>query len=305
MLTVTAGAGGRYKTIAEALACAPPDSPLRIILSAGEYREKLFCCRRATFIEGEDSSRTHIIWQDGAFDINGDGRANGTFRSETAFFDGDFLRLQGLSIENRAGVDRGQAVAAAVYTKAAWISGVAFRSTQDTLFLGPLPERERLPDGFLGPRQFTKRINSKQLYENCRIEGDIDFIFGGADALFKSCELAVTGERRGFLTAPSSAGALGFVFEGCALINQSTEKPFLARPWRDNARAYFINCTGAEDFDERGFDKWYAESFCFGEYPAPKRQREFSVPIGKSEAQGLLLSASALEWEVKCLAGRL
>ena len=59
----------------------------------------------------------------------------------------------------------GQAVAAAVYTKYVYMKNVRLKSYQDTLFLGPLPEEERLVDGFLGPRQHEPRIQSNQLYE--------------------------------------------------------------------------------------------------------------------------------------------
>ena len=60
---------------------------------------------------------------------------------------------------------------------------------QDTLFTGPLPEKERQPGGFIGPKQFAPRINGRQYYKNCYICGDIDFIFGSATAYFEHCTL--------------------------------------------------------------------------------------------------------------------
>jgi pectinesterase len=66
---------------------------------------------------------------------------------------------------------------------------VHFKGHQDTLFLSPLPDQEREADGFKGPRQNTPRIMTTQYFENCIIEGDIDFIFGGADAVFKDCTI--------------------------------------------------------------------------------------------------------------------
>lgn len=47
---------------------------------------------------------------------------------------------------------------------------------QDTLFTGPLPNESVHNGGFTGPKEFSPRINGLQWYENCYIEGDVDFI---------------------------------------------------------------------------------------------------------------------------------
>ena len=35
---------------------------------------------------------------------------------------------------------------------------------QDTIFTGPLPPKELIPNGFIGPKQYAPRINSRQYY---------------------------------------------------------------------------------------------------------------------------------------------
>ena len=81
-----------------------------------------------------------------------DGRPYGTFRAYTLLVDGDGIRL----------------------------TDCVLRGHQDTLFLAPLPEKEIIPGGFLGPKQFAPRKNHTVYFKNCLIEGGIDFIFGGA-----------------------------------------------------------------------------------------------------------------------------
>ena len=62
---------------------------------------------------------------------------------------------------------------------------------QDTLFTGPLPMKEKQPGGFVGPTEFAPRIPGRQLYEDCFISGEVDFIFGSAICYFKNCQVTV------------------------------------------------------------------------------------------------------------------
>lgn len=78
---------------------------------------------------------------------------------------------------------------------------------QDTLFTGPLPFKEKQPGGFIGPTEFAPRIPTKQLYEDCYICGEIDFIFGSATAYFKNCTLYALNRNEtinSYYTAPST-----------------------------------------------------------------------------------------------------
>ena len=99
--------------------------------------------------------------------------------------------MEDLTIANDAGPGSavGQAIAAYVDAEKAVFRRVRLLGNQDTLFCAPLPEAEREKDGFLGPRKFAPRRPSAQYYQSCEIAGDIDFIFGGADALFEQCIL--------------------------------------------------------------------------------------------------------------------
>ena len=134
---------------------------------------------------------TRIVWGDGGRLPHPDGRPTHTFRSYTAFFRGIELRVRDLTIENDAGPGAkvGQAVAAYVDCSHTLFENVRLLGNQDTLFCAPLPEKEREKDGFLGPGRFAPRRPTAQYYRHCEIAGDIDFIFGGADALFEQCTI--------------------------------------------------------------------------------------------------------------------
>lgn len=95
-----------------------------------------------------------------------------------------------LTFENSAGPGTkvGQALALYVDGDRIAFHDCRFLGNQDTLFTAPLPPKEIEPNGFVGPKQFAPRINGRHFYQRCYIEGDIDFIFGGATAYFEDCE---------------------------------------------------------------------------------------------------------------------
>ncbi|MEG0752753.1 MAG: pectinesterase family protein, partial [Angelakisella sp.] len=158
------------------------------------------------------------------------------------------------------GYTAGQGIAAAVDAGEVFMQGVTLRGCQDTLYTGPLPPHERLPDGFLGPRQFGERLPSRQHYVDCKIEGTIDFIFGGADALFEDCRILCRDcgrEAVGYIAAPSTPkGGLGYLFLHCTVEGASTDSFYLARPWREYGRAIFAECRLDAVIKRAGWDNW-------------------------------------------------
>lgn len=278
MQTITVGLDGDYKSINDALLNTNPEKELTLILKAGVFEEKIFSKHKNLHIIGQGMDKTVITWHDGAMHRHSDGQNIGTFRSYTACFDGDILTVSNLTIQNTAGEGKtnGQAIAAAVYTKFVNMQNVRLKSYQDTLFLGPLPPLERQNNGFLGPFQKTPRILSYQLYENCDIFGDVDFIFGGADAVFSHCNIHAIGERDGFLSAPSGFKKdLGMIFEHCTITAEKKNSLRLARPWRSEGKAIFLYCDMTDAVSDIGFDCWAEkeQTYYFCEYPEHKNRK--------------------------------
>ena len=151
---------------------------------------------------------------------------------------------------------------------------VKLLGSQDTLFCAPLPEKEREKDGFLGPRSLAPRKPTAQYYTDCEIAGDIDFIFGGGDALFENCVIRTVDNHipHSYVTAPSGkADGLGFVFWNCDFVSDCPAgSVYLGRPWRQYARVYWLDCDLSDEIIPLGGDNWSdpanEETVHFGEY---------------------------------------
>ena len=136
-------------------------------------------------------------------------------------------------------------------------------STQDTLFLGPLPaDLIKRYNGFL-PDNLRRDKPCRQRFSDCLIEGTVDFIFGCGEALFERCEIRSLADARdiGYAAAPAHAleQTEGFRFLNCRFTAQEGVSPgsiYLARPWRDYGLCRFENCTYGPHISPLGFDKW-------------------------------------------------
>lgn len=271
---------GDFTTITEALQAVPYEETAVIRIAAGTYREKLFSDKKNITLIGEGPDKTMIEYGDGAFDEMPDGSKRGTFRSYTAFFGGERCVVKNLTIRNTAGDGRIAGQALAVYADAGecYFENVSLEGCQDTLFMSPLPLTERQKNGFMGPRVMTERILTRQYYKNCRITGDVDFIFGGADAVFDDCDIICNNRNEainGYLTAPcGSKDNLGMIFRNCRITGApgcADSSVFLGRPWRDEAKAVFLSCTMDKTIAPERFSGWgdvhkpHPDTF-FGEY---------------------------------------
>ena len=207
-------------------------------------------------IENQTFSGNHF-----ALETHPDGTKRGTFRSYSVLVDGNNVTFRNCVFENTAGkgCDVGQALALYLDGDGIVLESCILRGNQDTLFLAPLPKKEIIPDGFLGPKQFTERKNRTFVFKNCRIEGGVDFIFGGATAFFDNCEFVSV--EPGFVFAPSTPKDIerGFIATNCRFTS-TPDVPksscFIARPWRNHAAVELINCYIGDHIDPRGFDDW-------------------------------------------------
>ena len=196
-----------------------------------------------------------------ARELHSDGQKRGTFRSYTVLVDGDNVTFKNCVFENTAGKgeDVGQAIALYLDGDNIVLENCVLRGHQDTLFLAPLPEKEIIPGGFLGPKQFTERKRRTFCFKNCRIEGGVDFIFGGATAYFDNCEFVSV--EKGYVFAPSTPKdvEVGFVARNCrftATENVPEKSCFIARPWRDFGAVEIIDCYLGNHINPSGFDDW-------------------------------------------------
>lgn len=103
-------------------------------------------------------------------------------------------------------------------------------------------------------RQDTLFINghgNRVYFENCFIEGTVDFIFGNGTAVFESCTIN-SPYHSGHVTAGSHEDdiAFGFLFKDCELTRIATTPSAapedasysLGRPWHNKAMVCYYNC---------------------------------------------------------------
>lgn len=161
----------------------------------------------------------------------------GTFRSYTLFVSGPSVSLANLTIENSAGhlppkgLGRRSGQAVALYADSDEFFGknLVLLGHQDTLFCAPLPEAEREPGGFNGPRKNFPRRPATMLFEKCRIEGTIDFIFGGASAWFDHCQIVLRPLYRVTRDPEQNSRRNIFRYIAAPCADRAGKKPLLCR----------------------------------------------------------------------------
>lgn len=302
MITVAKDNSGNFNSIQQAVDSIPAGTPETIYIKKGIYKERVEVRKNNISFVGENTDDTIITESYYARMIMPDGSKRGTFRSYTFFVYADNFTASNLTFENAAGFgdEFGQAIA--VYAEG---DNITFRNCkilghQDTLFTGPLPMKEKQPGGFTGPTIDGIRRVVHQLYEDCYIAGEIDFIFGSATAYFKNCTLFALNrnqEINAFYTAPSTyeGQAFGYVFESCTFTGNCPPKSVaLSRPWRIHAKTVLLNCSYSDQIIDEGFTDWnkpeshetvyYAEYNGHGEGFKPEKRAAYVHQLNESEA---------------------
>ncbi|MGL4971299.1 MAG: pectinesterase family protein [Cetobacterium sp.] len=95
---------------------------------------------------------------------------------------------------------------------------------------------------FLGYQDTLYANKGRQYYKNSYIEGNVDFIFGGAQAYFESCDIYSIARKTGigYIIAPSTLEVeeVGYVFDGCSFLSNAEKNTiFIGRPWHPGKRA--------------------------------------------------------------------
>jgi pectinesterase len=238
-----------------------------IFIRKGIYREKVTINKSNLKIIGDSKENTCTVYDDCALKVMEDGSKMGTFRSYTLYLGGDNLYIENLTIENDAedGNKAGQAIAVYADGDDIVLDGCRLIGHQDTLFTAPLPKAPKIPGSFVGPSEHKIYRHHRQMYINCFIQGDIDFIFGSAEALFYNCTIHSNNRKtpiNGYIAAPSTweHEEKGYLFLKCKFTSDTNiASVYLARPWRPFGKAEFINCYFGEHILPEYFDYWNDE----------------------------------------------
>jgi len=289
-LTVAQDGSGNYKTIQEAVNSVRDLGQKRVTIhiKKGIYHEKLVIPTWKTNISliGESAESTIITNNDysgkavpGGKDAYGKDKMT-TYTSYTVLVQGNGFEASNLTIENTAG-RVGQAVALHVEGDRCVITNCRLLGNQDTLY--------------------TATGTSRQLYQDCYIEGTTDFIFGEATVVFLRC--TIRNLTNSFITAAATTPnqEYGYVLMDCKLIADSTvKKAVLGRPWRPYAKTVYIRTEMGAHIAPAGWNPWkgdamfpdkekttyYAEYKSFGPgAPAANQRVEWSKQLNDKEAK--------------------
>ena len=260
---------GDFFTVQEAINAVPDfrkNIRTTILIRKGTYKEKI--------IIPESKINVALIGEEGATLTNDDfankknvfGENMGTSGSSSCYIYAPDFYAENITFENSAG-PVGQAVACFVSADRAFFKNCRFLGFQDTLY--------------------TYGKQSRQYYEDCYIEGTVDFIFGWSTAVFNRCH--IHSKRDGYVTAPSTdqGKKYGYVFYDCKLTaSPEAKKVYLSRPWRPYAQAVFVRCELGQHVLPEGWNNWgkkenektafYAEYDSRGEGANPKARAAFS-----------------------------
>lgn len=244
-LVVAQDGSGQFTTVQAAVDAVPEGNTERIVLQIkpGVYKEHVRVPKGKPFLtfRGQSAASTRLTFDRGANMLGPDGKPLGTFRTPSTVVDASDFTAEKLTFENTAGPGRqaGQAVAISVNGDRCVFRNCRFLGWQDTLYTGG---------------------TGRQYYRDCTIEGDVDFIFGYATAVFDRCRIVSRGN--GYIAAHARTAAdqpTGYVFRDCELTGAESLAPatvYLARPWRPYSRVLFLDCRMGFHIRPAGWDNW-------------------------------------------------
>ncbi|MDR6370141.1 pectinesterase [Chryseobacterium bernardetii] len=285
-LLVSKDGKGDFTTIQQAIDAVENNSYLRtkIVIKAGIYKEKIVIpeSKGPLFLEGENSEKTIITYDDFASKKNADGKEIGTTGSSTLFIYSDDFSAKNISFENSSG-RVGQAVAVLTSGDRIAFENCRFLGNQDTLYLKGVQDLQ------------DKTKPSRNYFKNCYIEGTTDYIFGAGTAVFENC-IIYSKETASYITAASTPleNKFGFVFINSKIIGNAKEHSvYLGRPWRPFAKTVYIDCELNSTIKPEGWHNWskpdaekttfYAESHSKGTGANPMQRVSWSHQLTQQE----------------------
>jgi len=268
MYIIAKDGSGDFTSIQAAIDAIPMSNrqPTILLVRMDEYHEKVVVNKDNVRIIGEARDRTVIVNSGCAHDLNEEGKEKGTFLSYTFLVTGTNVEVENITIRNDAGDGSIAGQAVAVYAagdRGVW-RNVRMIACQDTLFCGPaMPKVARdalprlIPEGVISVGD-CPLVLGRQYFEDCFIQGDVDFIFGPYRCWFERCTLHMN-KRGGFYTAANTPeqAPYGLIFNHCHLTGECEPgQAYLGRPWRRFAHTLFLHCEMDECVAPEGFQDW-------------------------------------------------
>ncbi|MCT9143319.1 pectinesterase family protein [Streptomyces violarus] len=232
-LYVHPGGAGDFTTVRDAVAAASGDG-YTLVIAPGVYRQTVAvdpARTEMTWIGASEEPRdVVIVYDNAAGTAKPGGGTYGTTGSATTTVQADGFTARWITFANdwlradHPGITGTQAVAIKVQGDRSAFHHCRFLGHQDTLYADSMA---------LG-------TFARQYFAHCYAEGDVDFVFGRATAVFEHCHFRTLNRTDlpaapyGFVFAPSTAGAnpLGYLVTRSRVSSEAPDGHYkLARPW--------------------------------------------------------------------------
>ncbi|MFC4403033.1 pectate lyase [Gracilibacillus xinjiangensis] len=224
-IVVAKDGSGDYDTVQAAIDAIPDNNtkPVTIFIKNGTYKEVVTVPDNKPFLSliGESETGTVITYDNYAGRDNGVGGTLGTSGSASVYLRADDLRIENMTLENsfdESSTDAEGKQAVAVYARGdrQYYRNVRFIGNQDTLYTH----------------------SGSQYYYQVYVEGDVDFIFGGAqvvieDSVIHSLDRG-SDSNNGYITAASTllSDEYGMLILDSKLTSNAADGTvYLGRPW--------------------------------------------------------------------------
>lgn len=223
---------GDYLSVIDAIAAAPTGRalPWLIYIKAGKYTGHHDIPANKPFIHLIGQHVDSVIISDNR--LSGGDNAYHVSLGATMVVNAKDCYFEGITFENSHGyLQQAGPQALALYT---------------------LTDRFTLNKGYLRSYQDTyltaySSINDRHYIKDSRIEGAVDFIYGGGNAFFDKCTIICTRKDGGYIVAPSHGVGTpwGYVFHTCTIDERvaSGVTTYFGRPWQNQPKTVFLNTT--------------------------------------------------------------
>ncbi|MEV0225125.1 pectinesterase family protein [Streptomyces sp. NPDC050704] len=232
-LYVDAGGAGDFTTV-QAAVTAASGSGHTLVIAPGTYRETVAVGAdrtEMTWIGASENPRDVVVVYDNAAGTPKPGGGTyGTTGSATTTVQAAGFTARWITFANdwlradHPGMSGTQAVAIKVQGDRSAFHHCRFLGHQDTLYADSM----------------ARETFARQYFAHCYAEGDVDFVFGRATAVFEQCHFHtlirtdLTSAPYGFVLAPSTVGANphGYLVTRSRVTSEAPDAYYkLARPW--------------------------------------------------------------------------
>ena len=275
-ITVNKNGGGQYTTVQAAInSISSSNSKLiQVNVKAGTYAEQVTISTPFVCLVGDSATTTKITHAAGTNIVTGG----------TVIVTGSDFSAANIAFENTGGNGSGQAVALMAQGARQQFLNCRFLSYQDTLYTN----------------------TGTQYFKDCYIEGDTDYIFGDATAVFQNCTMNNIAQGTA-VTAPRTPQntTYGLVFLGGSLTANPTTSSvpsgsvYLGRPWGPYGAVAYLNVAMGAHINAAGWTTMSGNTLANVRFYEYKSTGSGANPTNATRSSRQLSDAQAANYTVK------